>query len=500
MSHASPTASTSDVNRRLQSLNDTPDYFGAVVLSPWLWGPLLTIGFYSAAPMLPPQYQPLMQRYFCSNWILYVTTSLFFLGMCILARKGLRLGSETGALKLDLLAPLHGFENAPALLRADRLLQAVAVLPPHLRRTAFVTRLSETCRYVVNRSGARGLEDHLKYLAELAAGNLHSSYAFVRTITWAIPILGFLGTVLGITMAIGNVTPEQLNTSLGEVTAGLAVAFDTTALSLALSMVLVFTSFVIERAESQILGQVEDIAHGRLGPLFHTPDEDEKSNPIVAAEARAAEQLLHSTESLISRQTELWLKSLDQLRDRWTRLADQQQTALSSALQQGLQTALEHHTRQLSLMREELTESLQSVSQQLSASAATMQSSSEKTVVHFTEQTARLWDRLSTELTAATEAQAANSSSAIEAVTVSLAEWRRASEQSTTALHDQSQALLQQGEALLKISEQTQQLSQLESALQRNLETVRAVSTFEDAIHSLNAAVHLMTARSRHAA
>ncbi|MEI2659369.1 MAG: MotA/TolQ/ExbB proton channel family protein [Bifidobacterium adolescentis] len=51
----------------------------------------------------------------------------------------------------------------------------------------------------------------------------------IRTITWAVPILGFLGTVIGITMAIANITPDQLESSLGEVTAGLAVAFDTTA-------------------------------------------------------------------------------------------------------------------------------------------------------------------------------------------------------------------------------------------------------------------------------
>ena len=37
----------------------------------------------------------------------------------------------------------------------------------------------------------------------------------------------------------------SVTTALGEVTAGLAVAFDTTALSLGLSMVLVFATFCI---------------------------------------------------------------------------------------------------------------------------------------------------------------------------------------------------------------------------------------------------------------
>jgi hypothetical protein len=81
------------------------------------------------------------------------------------------------------------------------------------------------------------------------ADRTHESYGFVRTISWAIPIIGFLGTVMGITVAIANITPEQLDTSIGAVTGGLALAFDTTALSLTLSLVIVFAYFVVERAD-----------------------------------------------------------------------------------------------------------------------------------------------------------------------------------------------------------------------------------------------------------
>ncbi|MFO0006175.1 MAG: MotA/TolQ/ExbB proton channel family protein, partial [bacterium] len=84
----------------------------------------------------------------------------------------------------------------------------------------------------VTRRADAALDDHLKYLADLAADRLVQSFQLVRTVTWAVPIMGFLGTVIGITMAIANVTPEQLDSSLPEVTSGLAVAFDTTAQAL----------------------------------------------------------------------------------------------------------------------------------------------------------------------------------------------------------------------------------------------------------------------------
>src|SRR5438270_597962 len=82
-------------------------------------------------------------------------------------------------------------------------------------------------------------------LADADAEGLETSYGLVKIITWAIPILGFLGTVLGITKAIAGVNPEVLEKNLNSVTDGLAEAFDTTASALALTMVVMFFSFVV---------------------------------------------------------------------------------------------------------------------------------------------------------------------------------------------------------------------------------------------------------------
>ena len=68
-------------------------------------------------------------------------------------------------------------------------------------------------------------------------------------------------------MAIANVTPEQLDSSLPEVTAGLAVAFDTTAQALTMSMLLVFATFLVERGEQSILNDVEQFGIDSLVPF-----------------------------------------------------------------------------------------------------------------------------------------------------------------------------------------------------------------------------------------
>ena len=82
------------------------------------------------------------------------------------------------------------------------------------------------------------------------------------------------------------VTPEQLDSSLSSVTGGLAVAFDTTALSLGLSLVLVFCSFGVEKAEERILSAVEEYGLRRVGALF--PAGSTVPTSFAAAEAEAA--------------------------------------------------------------------------------------------------------------------------------------------------------------------------------------------------------------------
>src|SRR5205814_837286 len=120
-----------------------------------------------------------------------------------------------------------------------------------------VNRTRAVLDFLCSRGSANELDDQLRTLTDNDALALEGTYSLTRFITWAIPILGFLGTVLGITQAISGVTPEVLEKSLSTVTDGLALAFDTTALGLALTMVTMFFSFVVERAEQGVLEEVD---------------------------------------------------------------------------------------------------------------------------------------------------------------------------------------------------------------------------------------------------
>ena len=238
---------------------------------------------------------------------------------------------------------------------AGRLEAHLKTLPRAWRQTVLLRRISDVCRYVKGRRSADGLEEQLKYLADQSYDRAHESFGLVRTINWAVPIIGFLGTVVGITLAIANVTPDQLDTSLNAVTGGLAVAFDTTALSLSLTLVLVFFYFVVERSEQQILSRVEDFGSRRLACLF--PVSSGGSNGTLAdAQHQAARQLLEKTEAVITWQTELWKDSLESLRTRWTETLADQQGQLSDSLQEGMAQTLADHSQQLAELRGGLVE------------------------------------------------------------------------------------------------------------------------------------------------
>lgn len=91
------------------------------------------------------------------------------------------------------------------------------------------------------------------------------SYSLARTMVWAIPILGFIGTVQGLSSAVGGFTEflkgaaelTAIKGAIADVTVGLGVAFDTTFLALSLVAVLQFPLSSVMRREEVLLGEVD---------------------------------------------------------------------------------------------------------------------------------------------------------------------------------------------------------------------------------------------------
>jgi hypothetical protein len=91
------------------------------------------------------------------------------------------------------------------------------------------------------------------------------TYTLARTMMWAIPILGFIGTVQGLSSAVGGFGDflsgaadlAAIKGAIADVTIGLGVAFDTTFLALMLVTIIQFPLSSVMRREATLLGEIE---------------------------------------------------------------------------------------------------------------------------------------------------------------------------------------------------------------------------------------------------
>jgi biopolymer transport protein ExbB/TolQ len=355
---------------------------------------------------------------------------------------------ERRACRTEIVPPWNG--QAVPVAQASPLLAGLRQRPRWVQGTLIFQRAGAVLEFLRSRGSAAELDDHLRALADNDALALEGSYALTRFICWAIPILGFLGTVLGITGAISGVTPEVLEKSLSTVTDGLALAFDTTALALGLTMLLMFLSFLVERAEQSVLDVVDHFADQELAHRFERTRSE--GGEFGEAVRHNSDLLLRATEQLVQRQAEVWAGTLAEVDRRRVETEERQQQHLTAALEAALERTLESHAKRLTTLEKQ-------------------------TVEHC----AALFGQLQTLASAVREAGR---------------EQQNGLTQMAQSLAGQMKTL----QALAQLHDGEKQLLQLQAALNQNLTTLAGTGAFEEAVHSLTAAIHLLTVRSLAAA
>ena len=405
-----------------------------VVQSPILWGALASVAFYGSLQSWQPE-GPLgrfLEDYFLAHPINYASTGMFFVGLAALGIKCLDLGWQRQDLGQPVLGPVsHPLEP----ISGSQALLAQINSQEDRRDSWLVRRVQAALEHVHRRGTADGLLEELKYLAEQDQARLEASYALLRVVVWAIPILGFLGTVLGITMAVAKLEPEALEKSLPDVVAGLSVAFNTTAQALGLTMVLMFGQFFVHRAETRLLADIDHRAEEELLGRFESVQATPEGQLVVVR--RMLETLTEKTEELVRRQAEIWQESLEAAGKRWTGLTEMTQKQLQSALAGALGETFQTFQRGW-------TAAEQAVAQE----------------AH------RHWERVQQAMT-----------------------------QQAHALAELQQHISNQVEVLSRAVEATGQIARLEDVLNRNLASLAGSGHFEQALSSLTAAIHLLHAR-----
>jgi hypothetical protein len=190
------------------------------------------------------------------------------------------------------------------------------------------------------------LDEDLESFAERDAEALHSSYAMVRIHCWAMPMLGFLGTVIGISDTLGQMDAQALASGSKEamngLTSGLYVAFDTTAVGLVLTMIAMFMQFFVQRAEQDFLGRMDQGAASAMHRCL-SDQEHSDTRDVEASLKLVANRLIDSMQVLVQQQASLWRESIGQAQSEWSSMSVRATESSLGTIQRALAGTLAEH-------------------------------------------------------------------------------------------------------------------------------------------------------------
>ncbi len=197
----------------------------------------------------------------------YPTMFLFFWALAMLLMKWRKFELQARALKLPVMPQQHDFELTPSTARALRERMSAIVDDPH--QFILLNRIDLALANLHNIGHTADVAAILKIQAENDEAQIASSYALTQGFLWAIPVLGFIGTVQGLSQAIGAFAGTlaaggdmaALRGSLQMVTGGLATAFETTLVALVCALILQLLVSWLQSRESEFLDACNDICH-----------------------------------------------------------------------------------------------------------------------------------------------------------------------------------------------------------------------------------------------
>ena len=192
---------------------------------------------------------------------------LMLWALAIMAYKSIVTIRHRSLLQKDLIPLAEAVRILPEDTRS--LSRQIQALPPH-QRNALLPRalLAGLQRF----STTRNIQDvasatHAYCTAE--AERLETELSMIRYIAWAIPSVGFIGTVRGIGQALGQ-AHKAIEGDIFDVTTSLGVAFNSTLIALLISIVLMFLLHQLQSLQEHYVLDTEAYCEEKLTRRLHT--------------------------------------------------------------------------------------------------------------------------------------------------------------------------------------------------------------------------------------
>ena len=202
-------------------------------------------------------------------------------GMIVLSYKFLQVTRERALFKQDFVRVQPGERIIPedALDRYKELKTAVDREPRWRERLLPECLLAALYRFHAS-SSIQDAANAIRERSELAGDRLDSQLSLVRYIAWAIPAIGFIGTVRGIGDAL-NFAEQAIHGDISSVTTGLGLAFNSTFVGLSMCIVLMFFLHMVQQRQEAFVMETQVYCRDKLIDTMKVPTKEETSSAFV---------------------------------------------------------------------------------------------------------------------------------------------------------------------------------------------------------------------------
>ena len=186
---------------------------------------------------------------------------LMFWALAIMGYKTVTLLAERQLLDVDLVPVAEGMRILPEDTR--EFARQVQALPDDRRQLLLPRALLNALRRFNSTRNIQDVSTSTHTIFESEAERLESELSMIRYISWAIPSIGFIGTVRGIGEALAQ-ADKAVQGDIAGVTQSLGVAFNSTFIALLISIFLMFLVHQLQLLQERLIYDGEAYCEDKL--------------------------------------------------------------------------------------------------------------------------------------------------------------------------------------------------------------------------------------------
>ena len=202
------------------------------------------------------------------GWIQLFTFFLFAFGLLEINQQKNEYRNEARVFNMQLLPEKENWVLSPA----DVMELKLKVIEFEKKEKFFLANLIiKTCtKYHLTKSTSEALEI-VSSTVRIHLADAESSQSMIRYVGWAIPSVGFIGTVVGIAASLSIADQATNSEGIKQITGMLNVAFDTTLVALLYSLVLMFAYHNLQEQVEKIHSRIENhIIENLINRIYHS--------------------------------------------------------------------------------------------------------------------------------------------------------------------------------------------------------------------------------------